>query len=458
MLTTATAREFHPIADLFPLMTDDERRDLATDIGQNGLREPIWLYDGQIVDGRNRYLACQDAGVEPRYRDWDGQGSLVAFVVSLNVKRRHLSSSQKAVIALDVERALAAEIAANGDKGGRPSGPKPAEMFPPVAAPKPPIPKGEARAQAATLVGTNPHYVTDAKRLESEAPAILAQVRVGDLTIPEAKQAHQRQKREAKRAAEKAQPVPAIESLPALIDVADALHLPIDAESVDLIVTSPPYGLDKPYAGIGDDADGWHDFMQDWLAEALRVTKDGGRLALNVPLDTTDGGYRPCYAQAVSAACGVGWRYRFTLIWDEQNVSKSLGRGSVDSPGAPHCYAPVEMIAVFFKGETWKRASDVPPDIDHAEWLDWTGVGGIWRFNGESRPWEGHPAPFPETLPYRLVRLLSFPGDTVLDPFSGSGTTVVVAHRLGRQAIGFDQSAEYTAAARRRLLHALGGA
>lgn len=259
--------------------------------------------------------------------------------------------------------------------------------------------------------------------------------------------------REVKREIERAQPrVALVAELPARIEVIDATQpWPLADDTVDLLVTSPPYGLEVAYAGIPDLADGWADFMEAWLGEAYRVARDSGRLAVNVPLDTTEGGHRPTYAETVVAARQAGWQYRFTLVWDEQNVSKSLGRGSVDSPSAPHCYAPVEMIAVFFKGAVWRRASDVPPDISHEEWLAWTGVGGIWRFGGESRPWEQHPAPFPEELPYRLIRLLSFPGDTVLDPFLGSGSTVVVAHRLGRDAIGFDQSAEYVDSARRRL-------
>jgi N6-adenosine-specific RNA methylase IME4 len=84
-------------------MADDEFEALKADIAANGLREPIWLHpDGRILDGRNRYRACCDLGLVPEYKTWDGNGSLAAFVVSLNLHRRHLSSSQRAMIALDV--------------------------------------------------------------------------------------------------------------------------------------------------------------------------------------------------------------------------------------------------------------------------------------------------------------------------------------------------------------------
>lgn len=93
-------REFHEVANIFPMMQGEEFDALKADIAANGLREAIWLHpDGRIIDGRNRYLACEALGIEPQYRTWNGAGSLVAFVVSLNLHRRHLTESQRAMIA-----------------------------------------------------------------------------------------------------------------------------------------------------------------------------------------------------------------------------------------------------------------------------------------------------------------------------------------------------------------------
>ncbi len=173
--------DFHPLAAMFPMLDDDELDELAADIRRNGLLEPIAVYDGLILDGRNRYLACQAAGVEPRYVEFSGTDAL-AHVVSKNLHRRHLTSSQRAVIALDVlpelERQAKERQIATLKQGDTLPVP---EQIPERA-------DGEAREQAAALFRTNPHYVQDAKRMTTEAPDLLEQVRDGELSIPKARE------------------------------------------------------------------------------------------------------------------------------------------------------------------------------------------------------------------------------------------------------------------------------
>lgn len=93
---------FHPVSELFPLMTGASFDELVADIKVNGLREEIWLWKEKIIDGRNRYNACAKAGIKPRFREWDGDGDVTKFVVSLNLHRRHLNESQRAMIAAKV--------------------------------------------------------------------------------------------------------------------------------------------------------------------------------------------------------------------------------------------------------------------------------------------------------------------------------------------------------------------
>jgi hypothetical protein len=92
----------HPACLLFPRLGDAELRALAEDIKANGLLHDIILYEGKILDGRNRYLACPLAGVEPRFKEWDGEGSPLQWVISENLVRRHMTSSQRAVVAHDL--------------------------------------------------------------------------------------------------------------------------------------------------------------------------------------------------------------------------------------------------------------------------------------------------------------------------------------------------------------------
>jgi len=93
-----TTLEFHPLANVFPLLEGEEFDALVADIQASGLCEPVWLYEGQILDGRNRYRACQVLGIECATRDYLGNDPL-AFVLSMNLQRRHLDESQRAMIA-----------------------------------------------------------------------------------------------------------------------------------------------------------------------------------------------------------------------------------------------------------------------------------------------------------------------------------------------------------------------
>jgi ParB-like chromosome segregation protein Spo0J len=88
----------HPIADYFPQMDDAAFAELVDDISEHGLLEPIVLYEGKILDGRHRYRACIEAGIEPEFTDYEGDDPL-AFAISVNLRRRHLSESQRAMIA-----------------------------------------------------------------------------------------------------------------------------------------------------------------------------------------------------------------------------------------------------------------------------------------------------------------------------------------------------------------------
>src|SRR5260370_11182125 len=105
-ITEAPENLFHEVTTIFPAMREEEYAQLAADIQKQGLLEPLWTYQGKIIDGRHRYRVCQQFGIEPLFQEWDGCGSLVAFVVNRNVQRRHLTRNQKAIVALEIEEHL----------------------------------------------------------------------------------------------------------------------------------------------------------------------------------------------------------------------------------------------------------------------------------------------------------------------------------------------------------------
>ena len=224
----------------------------------------------------------------------------------------------------------------------------------------------------------------------------------------------------------------------------------INSESVDLIITSPPYNVGIEYAEHNDknEYDDYLDFTKKWLSNAYFWTKNTGRMCLNIPLDKNKGGQKSVGADITNIAKSVGWKYHSTIIWNEGNISRRTAWGSFCSASAPYVIAPVELIVVLYKNE-WKKDHKGDSDITKEEFMNWT--NGIWTFNGESKKRIGHPAPFPRELPKRCIKLFSYVGDTILDPFLGSGTTIIEAVNNNRKAIGIEMSDEYVELAEKRI-------
>lgn len=93
-----TLLEIHPLAEIFPPMADEAFAALVADIRENGLREAIVLHEGKVLDGRNRYRACTEIGIEPITKPWDQRGDALDYVVSKNLHRRHLDESQRSMV------------------------------------------------------------------------------------------------------------------------------------------------------------------------------------------------------------------------------------------------------------------------------------------------------------------------------------------------------------------------
>ena len=160
--------DFHPISNIFPMMGEEDRDplgELAADIRQNKLLQPIVLYQGQILDGRNRYLACGLADVEPKYTEYEGDDPL-SYVLSLNLHRRHLTASQRAALAVEI---------ANMESGARTDLEPSAKL------------REVSQAEAAEKLDVSERYVQQAKKIQRESPEHFDQVKSGEISLQQAK-------------------------------------------------------------------------------------------------------------------------------------------------------------------------------------------------------------------------------------------------------------------------------
>lgn len=233
-------------------------------------------------------------------------------------------------------------------------------------------------------------------------------------------------------------------------DVLDVLKT-IPARSVHLIITSPPYNLDLDYEQHGDDLDDreYLAWMRKVWRAALRTLVPGGRLCINIGENKRQNISQPTYAAFINQLVSLKMLYRGTVIWDKNSAAKHCAWGSWKSPSNPHVVPRHEYIIAFSKGQ-WKLDGDRDDaDITRDEFI--TCTRSVWRFGTESKKRIGHPAPFSEALPERLIKFYSYRGQTVLDPFGGSGTVGVVAARLGRHFILGDNSPTYCEIARKRI-------
>jgi site-specific DNA-methyltransferase (adenine-specific) len=227
----------------------------------------------------------------------------------------------------------------------------------------------------------------------------------------------------------------------------------IKPNSVDLIVTSPPYNVDIKYNSHDDQIsyEQYKEFSEKWMRCCYKWLKDDGRFCLNIPLDKNKGGQQSVGADLTRIAKKVGFKYHATIVWNEGNISRRTAWGSWMSASAPYVIAPVELIVVLYKN-TWKKTSGSrKSNIDKQDFIDWT--NGVWTFNGESKNKIGHPAPFPVDLPRRCIKLFSYIGDTILDPFLGSGTTLIASYLNDRNGIGIEIDPRYCRIALKRLIN-----
>ena len=237
-------------------------------------------------------------------------------------------------------------------------------------------------------------------------------------------------------------------------DIADA--------SVGLVVTSPPYFVGKEYEGairVGHVPSSYLEYLamlEDVFSECVRKLEPGGRIAVNVA-NLGRKPYRSLSADVINILSDrLGLLLRGEVIWlKARGASGNCAWGTFRRPHNPVLRDLTERVIIASKGRfsrapgPGRATKSSEPAISAKEFMQAT--TDVWEIRPESAKRIGHPAPFPVELPLRLIELYTFPGDLVLDPFVGSGTTAVAALRSGRHYVGFDTNAPYIALAEQRL-------
>ncbi len=159
----------------------------------------------------------------------------------------------------------------------------------------------------------------------------------------------------------------------------------VESNSIDLIITSPPYNVNIKYNSHDDEMpySEYLNFAREWVGKCYDLAKDDGRFCLNIPLDKNKGGQQSVCADITTIAKQAGWKYHSTIIWNEQNISRRTAWGSWLSASAPYVIAPVEVIVILYKKRWKKESGSRISDINKTEFQEWT--NGVWSFSGESK-------------------------------------------------------------------------
>jgi site-specific DNA-methyltransferase (adenine-specific) len=250
----------------------------------------------------------------------------------------------------------------------------------------------------------------------------------------------------------------------------------LDEGSVDLIVTSPPYGVGIEYDVHDDDMtpEQYLDFTRKWMTEAFRLLKDDGRIALNIPYEInrqSKGGRVFIVSEIWQVMKEIGYKFFGIVDLEEESPhrSRTTAWGSWMSPSAPYIYNPKECVILAYKKHHIKKVKGEPEwvgelgekedkngvmkpktfytDEQKREFIDL--VFGQWKYFADTRSMTK--ATFSMDIPTKAIKILTYKNDVVLDPFAGSGTTLVAAETLDRQWIGIELSPDYAEVARKRV-------
>lgn len=377
-------KEFHEIANIFPLMEGQGYKDLVTDIAQNGLINPIILYDGKILDGRNRYRACMEIGILPDFQEYAGTDPL-QFVISLNLKRRHMNESQRASVASRIANMKNGEFHGNQHLVS-------ANLQTPQI----------SQAQAAEMMNVSPRLVASAKAVEHDAPELIPQIDNGEMTIHEAEKIirAERRDKERKELAESAQQIKPDDRWNIYLADMATWKAP---RQYDYIITDPPYP--REYLPL----------YETLAVRAIEWLKPGGLLI---------------------AMCGQSY-----LNQIYEMMSKHLTyywTAAYLLPGQP---TPLRTRQV---NTSWKPLL-IFTNGDYKGKI----FGDVFKSDGNDKDF--HKWGQSVSGMKSIISQVCLPGNTILDPFCGAGTTGVAALSHGCLFDGLDILEENVGISKARL-------
>jgi DNA modification methylase len=217
--------------------------------------------------------------------------------------------------------------------------------------------------------------------------------------------------------------------------------------SVHLMVCSPPYNASKEY-DQDLNLEEYLGLLKSVWQETYRVLVPGGRACINVA-NLGRKPYIPLHSYIIDQMIETGYLMRGEIIWNKAaSSSPSTAWGSWRSAANPVLRDVHEYILVFSKSNFRRDSKGKGNTITKEEFLEWT--KSVWTFPAVSARKVGHPAPFPEELPHRLIQLFTFKGDILLDPFAGSGTTCLAAFKDERWYVGYEINPAYLQLASQR--------
>lgn len=455
---------WHPVACMFPMLPHEDLLKLSDDIRKNGQHEPIVLFDGMVLDGRNRWQACKLAGVEPKLKEFFGsKADALEFVWSTNVHRRHLNSGQIAIALAEREKfdeqfreaVNATKQAAN--KGGRPKRDegdgsvlkKPRKIIAEVS-------PDERRTdhKLAESVGTNRTYVAKSREIVNKAPELAEKVKTGAITLSQASTELRRNEKRKELEVKAAQVDTLVCEQPlwTLInqDVMQGLDSVRDHHGqARLIFTDPPYNIGVEYGDHHDDRMTDEEFTHwclQWMRKCCDCLTDDGSLWVMINDEYA--------ADFVMNMRDCGLTMRSWIKWYETfgvNCKNNFNRTSRHI-----LYFVMDEDNFVFNETEALRASDRQVKYSDSR-AQGSGkiIDDVWqipRIPGTSKERiPDVPTQLPVELVSQIVRVASLPGDLVVDPFNGSGTTGVACIQSKRKYVGIDASEKFIDIADKRL-------